>query len=103
MFVLMHLGEIGPGGLFYYLCIFHTRSMCIFLVFAHDIVRYGLTTFHTRRKNQVKVAGCKGKSTLQSTTLLLYARTAQGAQWASAYQTLRTCKASGNVVYLSES
>jgi hypothetical protein len=53
MFVLMHLGEDSTGMFcFYYLRIFHARSMCIFLFFAHDDARYGLTTFHTHRNNQ---------------------------------------------------
>jgi hypothetical protein len=45
-------GGFSLNVLFYYLRIFHSRSMCIFLVFAHDDARYGLTTFHTDRKHQ---------------------------------------------------
>jgi len=100
MFVLMHLGEDWASW-FVLLLVYSPYTLHVpFLVFAHDIARHGLTTFHTLRKNQVKVADCKGKSTLQSTTSPSYARTAEGAQrqvhirqlvWnheASRYQTL---------------
>ena len=81
MFVLMHFGEDWASW-FVLLLVYSPYTLhVLFLVFAHDIARYGLITFHTLRKNQVKVAGCKGKSTLQSTTSPSYARTAEGAQW----------------------